>query len=48
MLSRFGVYLGVNAGMPPINSLPVRTLNLFHTWQRIVVLIYVAIERVAA
>jgi hypothetical protein len=49
MLSRFGVYyLGVNSGLPPINSLLVRTLNLSHTWQRIVVLIYVATDRVAA
>jgi hypothetical protein len=48
MLSRFGICRGVNSGMPPINSLPVRALNLFHTRQRIVVLTYVAIGRVAA
>jgi hypothetical protein len=48
MLSRFGVHLGVNSGVPPINSLPVATLNLFHCRQRLVILVYVPIDRVAA
>ncbi len=48
MLSRFGVDLGVNSGVPPINSLLVSTSTLFHSCQRVVVLIYVAIDRVVA
>ena len=48
MLSRFGVDLGVNSGVPKINSLLVSTPNLFHTCQTFVVLVYVAILRIVA
>jgi hypothetical protein len=39
MLSRVGVRLGAISGVPPTNPLLMGALNLFHTCERLVVLI---------